>query len=111
MSGLGQPGLGSALVWASAVLLFVAALVTMIRLVRGPTVLNRTLASDVLVSIMICALGLEATVTKHDSTVPILISVSLVGFVASVSVSRFVARDTDVAVPGVEDEETSEGKR
>jgi multicomponent Na+:H+ antiporter subunit F len=40
-------------------------------------------------------LGLEAAVTKHSATLPILISLSLVGFVGSVSVARYVARDRD----------------
>ncbi|WP_253272559.1 monovalent cation/H+ antiporter complex subunit F [Arsenicicoccus sp. oral taxon 190] len=80
-------------------MLLVSALLAVWRLVTGPTVLNRTLASDLLISIVICALGVEAVVGEHSTTLPILVSLSLVGFVATVAVSRFVAGDTDAAAP------------
>lgn len=84
----------------SGAILLAAGLLALRRVIAGPTVLNRTLATDVIVSIMLCALGLEATMTRHDTTLPILISLSLVGFVGSVSVARFVARDADDEVAG-----------
>lgn len=83
--------------WASGILLTIAALLSVYRIVQGPTVLNRALANDVLVSTMVCALGLEAVVNRHDTTLPILITVSLLGFTATVAISRFVARDVDEA--------------
>lgn len=89
-----------AVVVVAGAMLFAAGLLTLRRVVAGPTVLNRTLATDVLISIMLCALGLEATMTRHDTTLPILISLSLVGFVGSVSVARFVARDADDGAAG-----------
>jgi multicomponent Na+:H+ antiporter subunit F len=79
----------------TAVLLAVAAALVMRRIIHGPNVLNRVVALDVMVSIVVCGLGLEAAVTKHSATLPILISLSLVGFVGSVSVARFVARGRD----------------
>lgn len=77
-----------------------SALITVIRIVRGPTILNRALATDALVSCLICALGVESVVNRHSTTLPILISLSLVGFIASVAMARFVARDID---PGAEE--------
>lgn len=83
------------LVAASAVVLSVSALLVLVRIIRGPSVLDRTVASDVMISIMVCALGLEAAVNRHSSTLAIVVSLSLLGFVGSLAVARFVARDHD----------------
>lgn len=80
---------------SSAVMLTIAALLVIVRMTRGPSVLDRVVASDVMVSIVVCVLGTEAAVTRHTTTLPILISLSLVGFVGAVSVARFVSRDHD----------------
>jgi multicomponent Na+:H+ antiporter subunit F len=81
--------------WICGILLFIDLALTVIKLVRGPSVLNRALASDLLVSTLICAIGIEMVVRKHDSTLPILITLSLLAFIGTVAVARFVARDSD----------------
>lgn len=75
--------------------LAIAAVLVLIRAVRGPTVLDRVIALDVLVSIIVCALGLEAAVNRHSTTLPILVALAMLAFVGSVSVARFVAKDAD----------------
>lgn len=90
-------------------ILSAAALLVVLRIIRGPTVLQRVVAMDVLVSIVVCGLGLEAAVNRHSTTLPILISLSLVGFVGAVSVARFVARDVDEATRGDGRPTTGEG--
>ncbi len=89
---------------AGAVLSISAAL-ALIRIVRGPSVLDRAVGVEVLVSTIVCALGVEAATTRHTATLPLLISLSLVGFIGSVSVARFVARDRD------EEPHTDQGDR
>lgn len=81
--------------WASGIMLTLAALLTLGRMVVGPTVLNRALATDAIVAIIVCALGLEALVTKDAWTLPLLITLSLLGFLGSVAIARFAARDVD----------------
>lgn len=81
--------------WICGILLFTDLVLTVIKLVRGPSVLNRALASDLLVSTLICAIGIEMVVRRHDSTLPILVSLALLAFIGTVSVARFVARDSD----------------
>lgn len=83
------------LTWAIGGLLFFSALLSLIRITLGPSVLDRVVASDVLVSIVVCALGAYAALTDAWTTLPLLISLSLVGFMGSVAVARFVARDRD----------------
>lgn len=86
---------GSFLAAGCAALLVVSALLVLIRIVRGPSVLDRTVAGEVMMSIMVCAFGLEAAINRNPTTLPILVSLSLLGFVGSVAVARFVARDHD----------------
>jgi multicomponent Na+:H+ antiporter subunit F len=81
--------------WVVGALLVASALVTLVRMTIGPSVLDRVVASDVIVSIVVCALGVHAALTSGSTTLPLLISLSLVGFMGSVAVARFVARDRD----------------
>lgn len=87
------------LTWIVGGLLAVSATLTLIRITIGPSVLDRVVATDVLVSIVICALGAYAALSDAWTTLPLLISLSLVGFLGSVAVARFVARDRDTPAP------------
>jgi multicomponent Na+:H+ antiporter subunit F len=86
----------------NAVLIFcvgvlgVAALLLVARVSLGPTMLDRVVALDVLVAVVICGLALEAAVQRHTTTLPILVVLSLLGFVGSVSVARFSPGSDDV---------------
>jgi multicomponent Na+:H+ antiporter subunit F len=77
-------------------ILGLAALLLVIRVSLGPTTLDRVVALDVLVAVTICGLGLEAAMNRHSTTLPILVVLSLVGFVGSVSVARFTRGKDDV---------------
>lgn len=91
--------LETVLAWAIGGLLAVSALLALIRITIGPSVLDRVVGSDVLVSIVVCSLGAQAALTEGSTTLPLLISLSLVGFLGSVAVARFVARDRDPEAP------------
>lgn len=87
------------LAWMIGGLIALAALLTLTRITIGPSVLDRVVASDTLVSIVVSALGAHIALTGAASTLPLLISLSLVGFLGSVAVARFVARDRDPEPP------------
>jgi multicomponent Na+:H+ antiporter subunit F len=78
------------------VLLAVAALLLVARISLGPTMLDRVVALDVLVAVVICGLALEAALRRHTTTLPILGVLSLLGFVGSVSIARFTQGSDDV---------------
>ena len=82
-------------------MLGVAALLLVVRISWGPTMLDRIVALDVLVAVVICGLALEAAANQHTTTLPVLVVLSLLGFVGSVSVARFS--------PGSDDVEADEG--
>ena len=64
----------------------------LVRISRGPTALDRVVAGDVLVAIVLAALATEQVVT-HDSTgLPVLLVVSLVGFTGAVAMARLIVR-------------------
>jgi multicomponent Na+:H+ antiporter subunit F len=66
----------------------------LIRIIRGPSALDRIIASDVLVATAICAIGAEMAITGHTDTLPVLLGLALFGILGSVAVARFIsARD------------------
>lgn len=73
-----------------------AALLLLARISMGPTMLDRVVALDVLVAVVICGLALEAAIQQHTTTLPILGVLSLLGFVGSVSIARFTRGSDDV---------------
>ena len=68
-------------------MLGVSAVLLVIRMAQGPTVLDRVVALEALVAVLICALALEAAVTRHTHTVPVLVGLSLLGFIGAVSMA------------------------
>ena len=70
----------------------IAALLTLVRIVKGPSILDRAVASDVLLTEVMCVLGADMAINHHTSTMPVLLVVAGVGVFGSVSVARFVAR-------------------
>ncbi|MEV2240563.1 monovalent cation/H+ antiporter complex subunit F [Micromonospora sp. NPDC049891] len=74
-------------------LLSVTALLALARLYRGPSLLDRVVAADMLLATMVGAVGAEAAVNRHATTLPVLVVLALLGFVGSVSLVRFAVRD------------------
>lgn len=69
-----------------------ASLLVLVRLVRGPSVPDRIVALDVLVQIVVAGIAVAAAVTRDGTYLSVLVAVSLLGFVGTVSVGRFVER-------------------
>ena len=70
----------------------VAALLTMWRIVVGPSILDRAIASDVLLTEILCLLGAEMVINQHTRSLPALLVIAAVGVFGSISIARFVAR-------------------
>lgn len=73
-----------------SVVLFLAAMGTLVRIVRGPTMLDRAMALDVLLAVIMAGLGAAAVWYGDTWVMPTLLALSLVGFVGSVAVARFL---------------------
>nr|WP_205808847.1 monovalent cation/H+ antiporter complex subunit F [Micromonospora sp. HNM0581] len=74
-------------------MLSVTTLLALVRLYRGPTLLDRVVAADMLLATMVGAVGAEAAVNRHATTLPVLVVLALLGFVGSVALVRFAVRD------------------
>ena len=74
-----------------AVLLTTGAVLAVVRAERGPSILDRTIALDIVLTIMIAGGALYASLERRTDIVPILVVLSLVGFVGSVTVARFAS--------------------
>lgn len=77
-----------------AVLLSGATLLSLTRLLLGPSILDRAIAVDVLLACAIAGIGAYAAAHRDPTVLPILLVLALLGFVGSVSIARFVARRT-----------------
>lgn len=73
------------------VLLAVAGTLALIRAERGPSMLDRTIALDIVVTVVVAAVALYASIERRTDVVPILVVLSLVGFVGSVTIARFAS--------------------
>ncbi|KQS98592.1 monovalent cation/H+ antiporter complex subunit F [Cellulomonas sp. Leaf395] len=81
----------TAVVVVCGVLLTVGAVLAVIRAEKGPSMLDRTIALDIVVTTMIAAVALYAAIERRTDVVPVLVVLSLVGFVGSVTIARFAA--------------------
>lgn len=79
----------------TAVLLGAAALLALWRVERGPTMLDRTIAVDVLTSVLVAGIATYAAWTRRADLVPVLLALSLVGFLTSVTIARFAAAEPE----------------
>ena len=72
------------------VVLGVAFIMTVYRVVKGPTLPDRVLALDMLVGIVIGFIAVIAIRTGYTLYIDIAISLGLVGFLATVAFARFI---------------------
>ena len=75
---------------AAYVLLGSGALLALLRLARGPSLLDRVVATDTLLVIIASGLAVYAALERNPTLVPVLVVVSLLAFVGSVSIARYV---------------------
>ncbi|MBF5029911.1 MULTISPECIES: monovalent cation/H+ antiporter complex subunit F [Micromonospora] len=73
-------------------LLVAAGGLTLVRIIRGPSILDRAVATDVLLAVAVAAIATEAAYSRDATALPVLVVLALVGFVGSVSVARFASR-------------------
>jgi len=62
------------------------------RLVRGPGLSERVIAVDGLIVVGISAIAVHAMSTGRGSFLPVLVVITLVGFVGTAAAARFIER-------------------
>ncbi|MFB6610954.1 monovalent cation/H+ antiporter complex subunit F [Agromyces sp. NPDC056379] len=76
----------------AGVMFGIGALAAVYRIIRGPSILDRALATDVLLAIAICALGAEMAINKHTDTLVVMLVLAMFAVVGSISIARFMAK-------------------
>lgn len=82
-------GIAAALVIIGLALTAFAAL---IRIVRGPTILDRMVASDVLLTVLMLAIGSHMALRGSTENIPIMVVIAATGILATIVVARYVRR-------------------
>lgn len=90
----------------------VAVLIVLVRLITGPTLIDRLIASDVMLTTLILVIGAEMVISGHTRSIPLMVVLAATAILGSVAVARFVTRTTaesgtdapDGAVQGEDDD-------
>ncbi len=85
----------------TSVLLAASVLLALYRVVRGPSILDRMIATDVVLASIMCGLGGFMALSGRTDLLPVLVVLAMLGFVGSVSVSRYVTK-SDSMTSGAE---------
>lgn len=70
----------------------IAAILAVIRIVQGPSILDRAVASDVLMTEVLCIMGAEMVINNHTRTLPAMLIIAAIGVFGSIAIARYVAR-------------------
>lgn len=76
-----------------------AALLAVFQVVRGPSILDRVIGSDVLLTTLILVLGTEMVINHHTRTIPIMVVLAATAGFSTIAVARYVSRQDH---PGVD---------
>lgn len=73
-------------------LLGLSALLVLVRVVRGPTLADRVVATDLLVTILVLGLAVEAARSDSGDLLSVMLIVAVLGFLGTTTVARFIER-------------------
>ncbi|GAB2892228.1 monovalent cation/H+ antiporter complex subunit F [Neomicrococcus lactis] len=76
--------------WICGIMMSAGAIGAIYRVAKGPSILQRVLATDVLLVIIASALAIDMAINKHTNHMPFVLIACVAGFIGSVTVSRFV---------------------
>ena len=82
------------LIVVAGVVLVAAACLALWRLAKGPTSLDRGVASDVLIAVLVAAVAAHALWTRTSLGLLVILVLSLLGFTGAVGLARLVSRAT-----------------
>ena len=80
--------------------LALTAVAALIRIVRGPTILDRMVASDVLLTTLMLAVGSHMALTGRTENIPVMVAIAATAVLATIVVARYVRRRAMTAPSG-----------
>lgn len=78
----------------AGVIAAVAVLIVLLRLITGPTLIDRLIASDVMLTTLILVIGAEMVISGHTRSIPLMVVLAATAILGSVAVARFITRTT-----------------
>lgn len=72
------------------------AIMALVRIVRGPTILDRMVASDVLLTTLVLAIGSNMVVQGHTVGIVLMAAIAATSVLATIVVARYVRRRTQL---------------
>jgi multicomponent Na+:H+ antiporter subunit F len=88
----------------SGAILGISAVLVVLRMTLGPTMLDRAISFDVLAAVLLAGIALDVAADRDADAVPILLVLTLLGFVGSVSIARFFPGSDDVDEPRLDED-------
>jgi len=80
-------------VYALTVIVFTAAAILgVVQVVRGPSILDRVIGSDMLLTTLMLVCGAEMVINGHTQTIPIMVVLAATAAFSTVAVARYVSR-------------------
>lgn len=80
------------LMWIVGVLLTASAALAVYRIVRGPTILDRMIASDVLLTTLMLVVGTEMVLEQREDLIPVLLVLAGTAAFGTIAVARSVSK-------------------
>lgn len=96
MSGMGEHS--TVLAWGidiCAALLLLAILIAFVRMVKGPTLVDRVLSVDLITVLAVAVAGLVGIANGHSAILDVAVATALVAFLATVAFAWFANRRAD----------------
>jgi multicomponent Na+:H+ antiporter subunit F len=81
--------------WIAGALLAMAAVASVVRVVRGPSVADRMVALDTLLFVGVGGLGVYIVATGDITYIAVLVIAVLTAFISTVIVARYIEAETD----------------
>ena len=78
--------------FAAGLMFTAAALLAVIRIVRGPSILDRVIASDVLLTTLLLVIGAEMVINGHTRTIPLMVVLAATAVFGTIAVARYVSK-------------------
>jgi multicomponent Na+:H+ antiporter subunit F len=77
-------------IWAALLLQVLSGACFFFRLLRGPTLADRTVALNGLILVGMSTLAIQAVATGNGSFLPVIVVLALVGFISTGMVARYL---------------------
>ncbi|WP_210480726.1 monovalent cation/H+ antiporter complex subunit F [Naasia sp. SYSU D00948] len=77
---------------ATGILLAAAALLVLLRLVRGPAIVDRMVASDLLLTVVVLALVADMAIGGHTRSLPLVLALAGTAVLGAIAVARYVSK-------------------